>query len=227
MKLQQRNMISSEDIYRDLCDKIVNLDYMPGDAISENELCERYGTSRHMVRGAFTMLKQKRLLEVYPQRGSFVSLIDLHYIADILFMREALEQECLQQVLDSGDVEAVCASLEENLEKQKLCAKNQEPLDAFILLDNGFHKCLLDAAGHPDIMKLLDDQYIHVVRWRNLEMQILMRQEQLIQEHEAILAGLKKKDRLAVRESMRRHMDTLGLEGSVREKGENEYFYKP
>lgn len=30
MNLQQRNMITSEEIYEDLCSKIENLDYMPG-----------------------------------------------------------------------------------------------------------------------------------------------------------------------------------------------------
>ena len=83
-------MITGEEIYRDLLKKITELEYMPGDALSENELCAAYKCSRHMVRDAFSRLKEKGLLEVHPHRGSYVSLIDLKQIEDILFLREAV-----------------------------------------------------------------------------------------------------------------------------------------
>ena len=52
-------MITGEEIYRDLLKKITELEYMPGDALSENELCAAYKCSRHMVRDAFSRLKEK------------------------------------------------------------------------------------------------------------------------------------------------------------------------
>ena len=55
-------MITGEEIYRDLLKKITELEYMPGDALSENELCAAYKCSRHMVRDAFSRLKEKGLL---------------------------------------------------------------------------------------------------------------------------------------------------------------------
>lgn len=226
MRLQQRNMITSEDIYEDLCRKIINLEYMPGEALSENVLCERYGTSRHMVRGAFNLLKQRRLLEVYPQRGSYVSLIDLDYISDLMFMREAIEQECLQRILEADRTDQVCARLEENLKKQERCVADRESRSRFLELDSEFHRLILEAAGKPDIMQQLEDSYIHVRRCRNLDIDILERQEELLEQHRDIWEKLRARDRQAVRESMHRHMDTVGLERSMREKAEVDYFYR-
>ena len=226
MNLQQRNMISSEDIYLDLCNKIENLEYMPGELISENELCERYSTSRHMVRGAFALLRQRRLLEVYPQRGSFVSLIDMDYISDILYMREAIEQEAVQRIIDAGINGEVCQRMEANLELQKTCLGEPGPSEEFYRLDNEFHGYLLEAAGKKDIMEMLADPYIHFRRWRNLELRSLMRVKELLKQHEDILRDLRKGDRIAVRRSMHVHIDTIELFTSVCEKTKNEYFYK-
>ncbi len=226
MNLQQRNMITSEEIYEDLCSKIENLDYMPGEAISENELCERYDTSRHMIRGAFAMLRQRRLLEVYPQRGSFVSLIDKKYISDIIYIRESIEQEALQLVIESGNVDETCDKMSANLELQKNNRKDKYPNEDFFRLDREFHTYYLEAAGHGDIMDMMSDSYIHFRRWRNLELRSMLRMDELIEQHENIIVNLRNKDRLAVRKSLHEHIDTIRLFNSVIEKTKNEYFYK-
>ena len=98
---------TSENIYEDLCRKIETLVYMPGTKLSENELCNVYGVTRHVIRNAFSRLKQRRLLEVYPQRGSYVSLIDMEYIANLMYIRESVEQEAVFRIIrmeDRGEI---------------------------------------------------------------------------------------------------------------------------
>lgn len=147
MNLQNQKMITSNEIYRDLCEKIENLVYMPGELLSENELCEVYGTSRHMIRGAFSILRQHKLLEVYPQRGSFVSLIDTEYIADIIYLREAIEQEAASRAIDLGKGDDVYDKMAANLDKQQECLNDKYPNEEFYKLDNEFHMYLLNAVG--------------------------------------------------------------------------------
>lgn len=227
MNLQQRSMITSEEIYRDLCNKIENLEYMPGDGISENELCSQYATSRHMVRGAFSMLRQRKLLEVYPQRGSYVSLIDMDYISDIIFLREAIEQEAVSRLLDHEElIDGVCGQMETIIRQQKMSLKDQTVNEEYYRLDEQFHGCILEAVGKKDIMHMLDDSYIHFRRWRNLELRSLMRVNQLTEQHEKIVEKLRARDREGARKVMHEHIDTLGLFQSVCEKTDNEYFYK-
>lgn len=226
MNLQQRNMITSEEIYNDLCLKIEKLEYMPGDAISENEICEAYGTSRHMVRAAFAYLKQRGLLEVYPQRGSFISLIDMDYISDILFMREAIEQEAVKRILESDNVESLCVKMRENLELQKEHIRDNIPGDEFYRLDNEFHQLILDAVGKKEILEMLSDPYIHVRRWRTFELRNTFRVAKLVKEHEEILDALEKKDPDEARRKIHYHLDTVGRFASSYEDMDNKYFYK-
>lgn len=88
--------MNSDEIYEDLCNKIEKLVYLPGDKISENELCRQYGVSRHIIRTVISRLKERMLLTVYPQRGTFVSLIDMKSVELILFIRESVEQEAIR-----------------------------------------------------------------------------------------------------------------------------------
>ena len=88
--------MSSDEIYEELCNKIEKLVYLPGDKISENELCRQYGVSRHIIRTVISRLKERMLLTVYPQRGTFVSLIDMKSVELILFIRESVEQEAIR-----------------------------------------------------------------------------------------------------------------------------------
>ena len=54
-----RQPITSVKIVDDLLKKIEVLKYMPGELISEGDLCAAYDTTRHTVRGALAVLKEK------------------------------------------------------------------------------------------------------------------------------------------------------------------------
>jgi DNA-binding GntR family transcriptional regulator len=224
MNLQQKMNISSEDIYEDLCVKIEKLEYMPGQGISENELCKHYGVSRHMVRGAFSKLKQRRLIEVYPQKGTFVSLIDKEYISDILFLRESIEQEALQRVVQLDRVDTLCEKLEESIQQQKLCIKGNEYSDDFYARDTEFHRYIINEIGREKVLKLVEDPYIHIRRWRNFEIRSIERMHQLISEHEAIVEAIRAKNPARAREAMHIHLDTVGRYGKSLEAVDLQYF---
>ncbi len=63
--MNEKKFMTSDEVYEDLCDKIEKLVYMPGDRISENNLCKLYNVSRHIVRNAITRLKDRKLITVY------------------------------------------------------------------------------------------------------------------------------------------------------------------
>ena len=64
-----------EYAYRVLYQNIMTLKLPPGTAMSEQELSGILQVSRTPVREAFIRLAQKGLLEVLPQRGTFVSAL--------------------------------------------------------------------------------------------------------------------------------------------------------
>ena len=50
--------------------------------ISEKDISEEYNVSRTPVREVFIKLAQDDLLDIYPQRGSFISLIDMEHVEE-------------------------------------------------------------------------------------------------------------------------------------------------
>lgn len=224
MNPQHHTLMTSEEIYEDLCTKIEKLEYMPGERLSENELCRVYGVSRHIVRNALASLKQRRLVDVFPQRGTYVSLIDMEYIGDILYMRESVEQEALCRIMELEDTGSTVARLKQAVEAQKGLTKGAGYSDEFYVLDNIFHQTLLETVGRPHIMSLISDPYIHVRRWRNFEIRTEQRMQEIILEHERIIEAIEKRDTKSGREALHLHLDTINRYSKPLKEKEAEYF---
>ena len=218
---RNRNIVTSDSIIDDLSGKIENLVYMPGEMISEGDLCKAYDTTRHTVRGALAVLKEKGLVEVFPQRGTFVSLIDLERINDILFLRTAVEQEVVRRIIEKGDNEKLVRKLRAELEKQKRPKVTEE---GFYKLDEVFHSILFSEVGRPHLPELYGDQFLFVRRWRNMEVSSQERLSELPGEHEKIVDAIEKGDLEEARESLSIHINSAGRYGDEMKKKYPAYF---
>ena len=217
-------IVTSEKIVEDLTRKIENLVYLPGELISEGDLCSAYDTTRHTVRGALAVLKEKGLVDVFPQRGTFVALINLERINDILFLREAVEQESVRRIIEKGDNEKLIKRLRTELEKQRAVENPMENTAVFYKLDINFHDLLLSAVGRPNLPKIYEHQFVFVRRWRNIELRALERLNELPDEHEKIIDAIEAKDLKAAREMINHHIDSVGRYGTEMKKKFPDYF---
>lgn len=224
MHLVNRNFLTSEEVYQDLFHKIETLVYMPGVRISENNLCETYGVSRHIIRNAITQLKALDLITVYPQRGTYVSLIDMKRVEDILYVREAVEQEALYRIMNLSDTTELISQLEENLATQKKIISREITVDDFNTADTAFHRNLLNAVGKANVLDLLKEEYVHVKRWKNFELRDEKRYEEIICDHQSILDAIKKRSLLDGRNALHQHLDTVTNLRDVFTTSNPEYF---
>jgi DNA-binding GntR family transcriptional regulator len=85
-------------MFRLLRDRIVRGELEPNTRLSEVDIAALYGTSRQPVREAFIKLSEASLVEVRPQRGSFVSRIDMAAVRAAQFVREAVEADIVRRV---------------------------------------------------------------------------------------------------------------------------------
>lgn len=153
-----RHTGTSVAVYKDLKEQILHLELPPGSAISEIDTAAAFHVSRTPVRDAFKMLEREGLLEVRPHIGTFVSLIDLNMISDILYLRETLEQAVLRDLTAGYDksqefrirllLQRQCELLEQDLPAEELGR-------AFIINDNEFHTTLYELAGKRTVMDFL------------------------------------------------------------------------
>ena len=218
--------MNSDEIYEDLCNKIEKLVYLPGDKISGNELCRQYGVSRHIIRTVISRLKERMLLTVYPQRGTFVSLIDMKTVELILFIRESVEQEAIRLLqFEKQEVrDRMSEAMKACIERQSIAISDNIDMDAFYLLDNEFHGCLLEAVGKKDVMKIIREDYIHFRRWRNFDVVRSGRQREIIEEHTALMHALVKNETKEAHEILHMHLNTENRLRHIREKVAPEYF---
>lgn len=84
-KIKDTNL--RDRIYETIRNKILKLDFQPGERIPELQLSEELGVSRPLIREATRRLSWEGLVEIHPNYGAKVIIIDDKTIQDLAFVR--------------------------------------------------------------------------------------------------------------------------------------------
>ena len=164
-----KHTATSDGVYAQLKEQILHLELPPGSSISEIETAEKYNISRTPVRDAFKRLEREGLLEIRPHIGTFISLIDLNAVSDVLYIREVLEFSVLSDlslVYDKSQDLRIRLILQHQKELLESDMNIEDLSRAFIISDNEFHTALFDCAGKKNIIKFLYDYNSQYERFR-------------------------------------------------------------
>lgn len=183
---------------------IISLELAPGTAISENELAAEIGISRTPVREAIIELAKAYLIEIYPQRGSFVSLIDPKMVDEARFLRRVMDAAVIEEVCETADEEGI-RLLEENVELQEFYL-SKGTTDKLFDLDNKFHRDIYVVAKKDIIYDIHSTLMIHFDRVRNLSV-VTVKNNGIVGEHRAMLEAIKAKDKKTASELVAKHLD--------------------
>lgn len=225
-----KNKISPNEVFDNILDRIIKLELEPGQMISENVMAGEYGISRTGIRNVFSRLNEIGFIEVYPQRGSFVTLFDTEYLRRLLRLRIAAEREILYEIIFGGQAkekERIIEELEANIEEQKKYTDEKDFKGVYAKLDMKFHKILIESAKWGDFYTLLDSKMLHIERWKNFD-QAKKRIPKLIEQHTELLSALKEDDYLKAAKVISNHLNTIPDEKFIMEMKEQkpEYFVK-
>lgn len=200
----------AERVYGHLRDAIVRLELLPGAPINTVEICEGLGISRQPVSAALARLGRDGLVEIEPQRGSFVARIRLSTVAECAFLRKAIEVACVREIVPKiGD--AILETLARNLRYQK-AAVDAEDRNGFYELDVAFHNILLDTLGFGRTASVIDASRAQLERVRRLVLPRPGRIMTTYGEHVAISRALEARDADAAADAMRDHLDAAMAE---------------
>jgi len=200
--LEQSSAVGPQ-LYRLLRDRIVKGDLAPGARISESEIAASYKVSRQPVREAFIKLAEESLVEVRPQRGTYVRRISVPAVMTARFVREAVEADIVRAAAQAV-TPPILALLEANLAAQRAVVDSDDP-SRFMELDEAFHRLLAEAAGQPAIWDILEDLKTQMDRVRHISTRQFPR-ERLIDQHAAVVAALRSGDPDAAEAQMRTHL---------------------
>lgn len=205
MKVSERygREIGREYALRVLKENIVMLELEPGSRISENELASELGLSRTPVREALIELSKGQIVEIYPQKGSFVSRIDWNLVEEAQFMRLTLERAVIRLACQGLEEEKI-QGLEKNVKLQRFYLENNE-VSELLKLDNQFHKELFTITNKSHIYRLMSNMILHFDRLRTLRTKTVD-QMYVIDDHMNILDAIRMKNPDKGEKAMEQHL---------------------
>lgn len=201
---------------------IVQLRFRPGNPLSEAEIARQLGVSRQPVREAFIKLAETGLVEIRPQRGTFVRLISRREVANARFIREAIEVAIVKKAATDAAASDV-TTLESLIREQRAVAVSGDNV-AFLRLDEKFHQAVACSADCEDAWRVLEGLKAQMDRVRYLSLPEATPLETIIEQHErivrAIAAGKPDEAELA----MRQHLSEILLSLPKLAAGHPAYF---
>ena len=197
------------------------LELEPGSRISENELAQELGVSRTPVREALIELSKGKIVEVYPQKGSYVSLIDWKLVEEAQFLRLTLERAVIRLACQELEEDKL-QGLEKNVKLQLFYLENNEIAD-LLQLDNQFHKELFNITDKSHIYRLMSNMNLHFDRLRTLRTKAVD-QRYVIEDHMNILDAIRMKNPDQGEEAIVKHLTRHEIDRNIIHRKYPQYF---
>jgi DNA-binding GntR family transcriptional regulator len=145
-----------------LRDRILYMEYQPGQILNENMLAQEFGVSRSPVRNVLNRLEWEQLVRIIPRTGSMVTEIEFNKIMHVFQVRfecEVLEIQLAANQLGESqrillqEIKERCAALFDNKDRKTLAA-----------VDADLRSIIHEAAGNPVLKEISDRLYTQTFR---------------------------------------------------------------
>lgn len=177
--------------------------YAPGTRVRQEELAERYGTSRIPVREALRDLESEGLVVLVPNSGAWIAKTDINECVEIYKIRERIEPLALSESILRMD-EATVARLAE------LCAQIEASVEVedFLKLDREFHLLSYKAAAMPTLLAMIERFWNTTQHYRRAYSRIIGKDGQWIihAEHRLIMEAIRRRDAVDVQHLLESHI---------------------
>jgi DNA-binding GntR family transcriptional regulator len=205
---QSESSSISDQVYRQLHSAIIRGEISPGEQLSESGIARQYSTSRQPVREAFIKLTEERLVNILPQRGTFVVKISVADVLDARFVREAIEIAVTREAATFAPLSAI-KELRKLIERQQAVQPGHNI--EFLALDEEFHRSLALSVGHVHAWRVIEGIKAQMDRIRYLSLDDATPIPLLIEQHERIVDGIEAGDPTVAMAAMRKHLLEITL----------------
>ncbi|MDF2619803.1 MAG: GntR family transcriptional regulator [Xanthobacteraceae bacterium] len=204
-------------IYERLRRAITTLIVLPSEALSEKELSLQLGVSRTPVREALIRLADEGLVDILPQRGSFVAPIRLRDVEEAQFIRESLEVAVARRLAGHCSPRFL-SELKLNLARQESAVAEQDR-DFFLELDEAFHRGLCEEAGLSKSWRVIQSVKLQMDRVRYLSLPEPGHLDVLLAQHRQITEAIERGQADEAGLHMSAHLkEVLGSANLLRQK---------
>lgn len=183
---------SREFVYRFLKNSIMDFSLPPGTSLSEKDIAALLGVSRTPVREAFIQLSQENLLDIMPQKGTYVSLIDLDSVAESKFLRETMEEAVMKEACREFPA-PMLFELQSNVTLQELCLSEKNYI-RFFELDEALHRSIFTGCRKGRIWNMMQLMHGHYNRVRRLNIAGGYDVQTVLRQHQEMVQAISEKN---------------------------------
>ncbi len=213
---------ASEEIYQTLREEILSLHFAPGEELNLQLLCEQLQVSRSPVRDALMKLSSDNLVDIFPQKGTRVSLINLKQVEEERFLRKSLEEQAVKKFI--GCVKSKhFLKLESAIEAQEKAMVDKDFVK-FLEADDQFHAIFFSAISLERIWNIIKAQGGNHHRIRLLSFNETNVLSNIIEQHQNMVEALKVSDLQTLLQLEDRHLSKLLQETEEMVKHYPQYF---
>ncbi|MBV5330097.1 MAG: GntR family transcriptional regulator [Chlorobium sp.] len=147
----------NNDIYQTIKDRILNMEYHPGDILNEKILAKEFDVSRTPLREVLNKLEWERLVRVLPRTGTMVTEIEFQQIMNTFQVRLGIEE-----MIGKLASEHATTDHHQRLEQlQEQCNKLFDYVDkvALMAVDRELRAILNDATNNPVLKNISESLY--------------------------------------------------------------------
>jgi DNA-binding GntR family transcriptional regulator len=176
----------------------------PGTRIPERELCERLKISRTPLREALKVLAAEGLVQLLPNRGSRAAKLtdkDLRDLFEVCQGLEALAGELACERITDDEIAEVAAAHAAMAQHYR-----NSDLMSYYRCNRAIHEAIVAAAGNPVLSGLYESVTARIRRARYVTPMTPPRWALALQEHEAILNALRRRDAVGLSHILRTHL---------------------
>jgi len=162
--------------------------YRPRERLVEEELTERYGATRHIIRNAFAELDHMGLVERRPNKGVIVRDFSLPELEELYDMRIILQSEAARRIPIPADP-ALLVELQ-RLNDAYLEALTARQRDESSRINTTFHETLFGACGNRFLAQSINQFWVRTspIHWYVLGDADYLRNSH--KDHEEMIAAL-------------------------------------
>ncbi|WP_328587641.1 GntR family transcriptional regulator [Anaerosacchariphilus polymeriproducens] len=206
LKIQMNEYLPLRDVvFNTLREAILKGELKPGERLMEIQLAERLGVSRTPIREAIRKLELEGLVLTIPRRGAEVAKMTEKNMREVLVVRKALEVLAVEiacEVITQPQIvelKEVAKAFEQSM--------NSKDLKKIAEADVRFHDLIYQSTGNKRLVQILNNLREQIYRYRIEYLKDASTYPSLLQEHQALIEGLKNRDKEFVKDIMNRHIE--------------------
>jgi len=189
-----------EEVRRRIIDGSMQL----GMALSENALAADLGLSKTPVREALQQLRVEGLVDVQPQRGTYVFRLSAEQVVMISELREILEIAAAAAAMDRNGP-ALLRRLSSLYEAMQ-AAQADDDAATYRALDGTFHEAIIELGGNPFVGNAYGPVGFRIQALRTRLSHDARLNRDSIEEHRRMLAFIKAGDTNGLQKLLRQHI---------------------